>query len=399
MLKQKSSLISFLAFLGVLNVSSIAVAGPFKGVSGTPGTEDIVAFPQEVPGKEYSNYLDRQGHPNQSVLTPGQVVDWDANPLTPDPWGTKNGTNFLNLWNPTTGENPPDPFEIDALANKQDFWGHVLLFSTGETGITGLDTLLDDHILYEKKSGAWGIWAYPDESLGTPVIDQIRPDDVDALEVWAPIDPNVPLEDRVNQGVGQFGFEGVPDANRYSLAGDPLGSSIFNSVGNCLVNTTQIASAINAMDYFGFLLNPEDIDLDALLFYENPVKTYIGPGQSIFANIEFSLAPIDGDRDGKITLDNPNLDLDGGEIFVWNFDDSRAHFLYQGGHLWDTEFSVKGKFGTGSENVNALERVAKTPEPSSIIGLMSLGILAAGSNLKRKLKLSHSTEKEPANVG
>jgi hypothetical protein len=80
MFKQKSSLISFLVFLGVLNITSVAVAGPFKGVSGTPGTEDIVAFPPEVPGKEYSNYLDRQGHPNQLIPTPGQVVDWDANP-------------------------------------------------------------------------------------------------------------------------------------------------------------------------------------------------------------------------------------------------------------------------------------------------------------------------------
>jgi hypothetical protein len=343
-----------------------------------------------VPGKEYSNYLDRQGHPNQLIPTPGQVVDWDANPAVP--WGTQNGTNFLDLWNPISGENPPNPFEIDALANKQDAWGPVLLFSTGETGITGLDTLLDDHILYEKKSGAWGIWAYPDQLLGTSVIDQVRPDDVDALEVWAPIDPTVPLEDRVNQGVGQFGFEGVPDANRYSLAGDPLGCSIFDSVGDCLINTTQIASVINAMDYFGFILNPEDIDLDGLLFYENPVKTHVGPGLSILANIEFSLAPIDGNGDGIITLDNPNLDLDGGEIFVWNFNDPQAYFLYQGGHLWDTEFSVKGKFGTGSENVNALERVG-APEPTSTLSLLSLGILGAGATLKRKLELSHSSDK------
>lgn len=39
------------------------------------------------------------------------------------------------------------------------------------------------------------------------------------------------------------------------------------------------------------------------------------------------------------------------------------------------------------------------PEPTSIISLFSLGILGAGATLKRKLKRSHSTEKEPSNFG
>jgi hypothetical protein len=39
------------------------------------------------------------------------------------------------------------------------------------------------------------------------------------------------------------------------------------------------------------------------------------------------------------------------------------------------------------------------PEPSSILGVLSLGILGAGATLKRKVKRSHSTEKEPSNVG
>ncbi|MFM6062199.1 MAG: PEP-CTERM sorting domain-containing protein [Microcystis panniformis] len=45
------------------------------------------------------------------------------------------------------------------------------------------------------------------------------------------------------------------------------------------------------------------------------------------------------------------------------------------------------------------EAVASVPEPTSIISLFSLGILGAGATLKRKVKRSHSLEKEPSNVG
>jgi hypothetical protein len=41
----------------------------------------------------------------------------------------------------------------------------------------------------------------------------------------------------------------------------------------------------------------------------------------------------------------------------------------------------------------------KTPEPTSTLSLLSLGILGAGATLKRKVKRSHSLEKEPNNVG
>ena len=39
------------------------------------------------------------------------------------------------------------------------------------------------------------------------------------------------------------------------------------------------------------------------------------------------------------------------------------------------------------------------PEPTSTLSLLSLGILGAGATIKRKVKRSHSTEKEPSNVG
>jgi hypothetical protein len=43
--------------------------------------------------------------------------------------------------------------------------------------------------------------------------------------------------------------------------------------------------------------------------------------------------------------------------------------------------------------------IASVPEPTSTLSLLSLGILGAGATLKRKVKRSHSTEKEPSNVG
>ena len=39
------------------------------------------------------------------------------------------------------------------------------------------------------------------------------------------------------------------------------------------------------------------------------------------------------------------------------------------------------------------------PEPSSILGIITLGTLGAASTLKRKLKASQFTEKETTKVG
>ena len=43
--------------------------------------------------------------------------------------------------------------------------------------------------------------------------------------------------------------------------------------------------------------------------------------------------------------------------------------------------------------------IKTTPEHTSTLSLLSLGILGAGATIKRKVKRSHSTEKEPSNVG
>ncbi len=43
--------------------------------------------------------------------------------------------------------------------------------------------------------------------------------------------------------------------------------------------------------------------------------------------------------------------------------------------------------------------IVPTPEPTSTLSLLSLGILGAGVTLKRKVKRAHFIEKEPTNVG
>jgi hypothetical protein len=360
------------------------LAGPFN----SPGpfvnpVVDGVPSPPQVPGKEYSEDPDRNGNPLHTP-NPGQVIAWDGT------GGTTNTSNFLTLWNPTSGTAAPDPFQVDALANREDLLFYdviankvTLVFSTGLLGTVingvyqpGPRTNFDNYIFYERPAGKIGVWATPAE------INQVEPNNVEGLELWAPVqDPTVPLEDRVNSVLLNGPELPVDDANRYSLLGDPLGCSVFKSNGDCLFLKADIAAAITPL-FPGLDITDAKIDLDGLMTWEN--------------DILFSLKPIDGNNDGSITDNNPLLDLDGGEIFVWRFGQA-PQFLNHGGHVWDTVFNVKDtvEFWTGlrpgTENIDALEAVA-TPEPSTFLSLLTLGTLGAASTLKRKLKSSKSDE-------
>ena len=368
--------------LGVTVAPSQVLAGPFN----SPGpfvnpVVDGVPSPPQVPGKEYSEDPDRNGNPLHTS-NPGQVIAWDGT------GGTTNTSNFLTLWNPLSNFAAPDPFQVDALANRKDllFYEVIedlvpLVFSTGLPG--GPRTDYDNYIFYERPNHKVllpfpykeiGVWATPAQ------INQVEPNNVEGLELWAPVqDPTVPLEDRVNIGPLQGPEVPVDDANRYSLVGDPFGCSVFKSNGDCLFLKANIASAITPL-FPGLNITAAKIDLDGLMTWEN--------------DILFSLKPIDGDNDGIITDNDPSKDLDGGEIFVWRFGQA-PQFLNHGGHVWDTAFNVKDtvEFWTGlrpgTENIDALEAVA-VPEPSTFLSLLTLGTLGAGSAIKRKLKPSKS---------
>lgn len=364
--------------LGVTVAPSQVLAGPFNspGPFVDPSGKEV-PFPPQVPGKEYSEDPDRNGNPLHTP-NPGQVIAWDGT------GGTTNTSNFLTLWNPQSGIPAPASFQVDALANRKDllFYEVIydrvpLVFSTGLPG--GPRTDYDNYIFYERPNHKVllpfpykeiGVWATPAQ------INQVEPNNVEGLELWAPVqDPTVPLEDRVNNVLLQGPEVPVDDANRYSLLGDPLGCSVFKSNGDCLFLKADIAAAITPL-FPGLDITDAKIDLDGLMTWEN--------------DILFSLKPIDGNNDGSITDNDPSKDLDGGEIFVWRAT-KPAKFLIHGGHYWNTVFNVKDtvEFWTGlrpgTENIDALEAVA-TPEPSTFLSLLTLGTLGAASTLKRKLK-------------
>jgi len=373
--------------LGVTVAPSQVLAGPFNspGPFVDPSGKEV-PFPPQVPGKEYSEDPDRNGNPLHTS-NPGQVIAWDGT------GGTTNTSNFFGLWNPQSGIAAPDPFQVDALANRKDllFYEVIedsvpLVFSTGLPG--GPRTAFDNYIFYERPNHKVllpfpykeiGVWATPAE------INQVEPNNVEGLELWAPVkDATVPLEQRINSVLLQGPEVPVDDANRYSLFGDPLGCSVFKSNGDCLFLKANIAGAITPL-FPGLDITSAKIDLDGLMTWEN--------------DILFSLKPIDGNNDGIITDNDPSKDLDGGEIFVWRSTESSAKFLIHGGHVWDTVFNVKDtvEFWTGlrpgTENIDALEAVAvHTPEPSTFLSLLTLGTLGAASTLKRKLKSSKSEE-------
>ncbi|GBL16634.1 hypothetical protein MTo_03958 [Microcystis aeruginosa NIES-1211] len=370
--------------LGVTVAPSQVLAGPFNspGPFVDPSGKEV-PFPPQVPGKEYSEDPDRNGNPLHTP-NPGQVIAWDGT------GGTTNTSNFLTLWNPQSGIAAPDPFQVDALANRKDllFYEVIedlvpLVFSTGLPG--GPRTAFDNYIFYERPNHKVllpfpykeiGVWATPAQ------INQVEPNNVEGLELWAPVqDPTVPLEDRVNSVLLNGPELPVDDANRYSLLGDPLGCSVFKSNGDCLFLKADIAAAITPL-FPGLDITDAKIDLDGLMTWEN--------------DILFSLKPIDGDNDAIITDNDPSKDLDGGEIFVWLSTEPSAKFLIHGGHVWDTAFNVKDtvEFWTGlevNENIDALEAVA-VPEPSTFLSLLTLGTLGAASTLKRKLKSSKTSE-------
>ena len=370
--------------LGVTVAPSQVLAGPFNspGPFVDPSGKEV-PFPPQVPGKEYSEDPDRNGNPLHTP-NPGQVIAWDGT------GGTTNTSNFFGLWNPQSGTAAPNSFQVDALANKKDLLfyeviedGVTLVFSTGLPG--GPRTDYDNYIFYERPNHKVllpfpykeiGVWATPAQ------INQVEPNNVEGLELWAPVqDPTVPLEDRVNNVLLQGPEVPVDDANRYSLLGDPLGCSVFKSNGDCLFLKADIAAAITPL-FPGLDITDAKIDLDGLMTWEN--------------DILFSLKPIDGNNDGSITDNDPSKDLDGGEIFVWRAT-KPAKFLIHGGHYWNTVFNVKDtvEFWTGlrpgTENIDALEAVA-TPEPSTFLSLLTLGTLGAASTLKRKLKSSKTSE-------
>lgn len=296
-------------------LSSVSVqAGPYvvQGPFVTPVPGAGIPGPRNVPGKEYSNLSDRNAYPDHA-LSPLQVIRWDG------AGGTANGYNY-------GGTMPLPGPEVDALANTRDALfqsvinnSSALLFSVeGDT-----DSLGNAHqvpVYSESISGVGQVWATPLE-VDQAYVPGNTDYDLDGLEVW--------------------GSELQSDSDRFSLAGDVGGVSVWNydpntNTSTAFVTTLQIATAIGRPDL------AVGIDLDALMSWDDQLL--------------FSIRPIDV--------------FDGGEIWYWD-GINPATFLVHGGHVWDTAFNVTALYG--SENVDALEAVS-VPEPSTL-ALVVVGLL------------------------
>lgn len=212
-MKGQTARLALIALAGMVVLglcAQTASAGPYipRGPFVVPLPGLAIPTPTQVPGKEYTDFADKDGI--VGAPAPGQAILWDG------AGGVKNGALY-----------PVD--EVDALANLGDALfdsvianTSALLFSVGGSG----------SIFYETVLGAIGVWAAP------PAIDQHGVTDVDALEVWGP--------------------EGAVDANRYSALGDPGGCAVAALGGGCVVTTAVLAA----------FLGVSHPDLDGLMMQE-----------------------------------------------------------------------------------------------------------------------------------
>jgi hypothetical protein len=353
----------FLACLAVLLLSATLAAhagsykpqGPF--VPGVPGS--IIPGPKNVPGKEYSDHLDKDGR--TGAPDPEQNIAWDGVGGVAD---TFDYTGSRILVDGTIDE-------VDALANRGDLLFNAVIANTSAL-LFSVDH--DPRIHYESIGGGFGVWANPSS------IDQHGVVDLDGLEVWGP-EPDAPPGSVTT----------TDDANRYSLEKprgydpplnqmDPLGVAVWNydainHISNPWWKQSELAIAIAplappetvSVDYI-----EENFNLDGMMNYD----------------VSFDDVPLPGDRI-MFTID-PILDpagsviFDGGEIFTYTRGAASAAFLTHGGHQWNTAFQVQATFGLVSENVNALEAASTVPEPGSML-LLGFGLVGlAGFTLRKK---------------
>ena len=337
--------VSAMALLAPLGASAgpYVPQGPF--VIPLPPCGECVPPPPRVPGKEYSNHLDRRGF----LVDPGDP----GAPHSPDPeqniaWDGIGGTaDTFDYSLSRANQGDTVDREVDALANQRDVLYREVVANRTPLAFS---TDLDPKIWYETVSGSSGIWA------PALAVDQRSPDDVDGLEVWGR-EPEAPVDAPTASD----------DANRYSLEFDPAipgGARIsvwhydptFH-VSTPYLTAAAIAGAIGRTD-----LAPQ-IDLDAMMNLDESGEADTADAGD---RILFSIDPIDV--------------FDGGEIWEWTVGGPPAAFLSHGGHLWDTAFPVMATFGTATENINALEAI---PEPGSLV-LMLLGAACMLGSRRRR---------------
>ena len=350
--------------------------------------------PADVPGKVYSNDVDKDASGNPD---PGKVVGWKGDGKTVwdtidyhfDSGGTSSGSGGLG-------------FETDALANirgkyffdldgtrpavqnpQDQLWYHdtVSLVVSLHKDPNCTDTSGYQNNIYASRSsfrgGAaekWADWSTNINATPGALTD------LDGLEFYGPD----------NQ---------TSDANMYSRQGDPDtdGSgrvSAFRFHPNLVdpktglpglsvpyLRTQVLLDAVIKDDgthpVWGTTpgaFNPDNFDVDAMMIWDAANDDVFGPDDEIL----FSVRPIDGL-------------FDGGEIWLYKYGDTSAKFLTQGldehgnPRVWNTANDVSEFFfgdDLHGENIDAIEALA--PEPSSLILLLVGGLTGTAFVVRRR---------------
>jgi hypothetical protein len=339
-----------LAWVGAPGMASslpyTACGGAGRPICTGPGAGPVIPTAPRVPGKEHNTAADRSmgNMPPLCGPNPGQDVAWDGIGGTEDSFDYEAG----------------DVADTDAMANRTDaLYGAVI----SDTAALVFSVDGDPDLTVEPTGAAGGSAAGATWAVGTVDIegDAACPAaDIDGVEVWGP-DPQ----------------PGSDDGNRFSRVGDPFDSALPPSGGRTsvyahagavpLCATAALAASMGAL----LAATPTqtadlaaNLDLDALMTAGPDPEQSDGDAPSPGTAppmMMWSVRPITVAADGG----SPAITLDGGEIFVGDCLGTPAAFLTHGGHLWDTAFPVATTFGLGSENVNALEAVARPlPVPS-----------------------------------
>jgi hypothetical protein len=322
---------------------------PQSPVDPGPTEEGYVPFtPTQVPGKEYSDYTDKNA---DGTANPGAIVHWTGTGAATNSFDFQKGSGLVRI--------NELPFEVDALANIRDMYTLDVVADR----IALLVSFTGSSSIYYSRSSCYhgptrtSVWALPGMINSTPGALA----DLDALEVYGPEEADDACMFSRQDDLGAA--DGVSIYRYHPEADASLPYLLTSVLRNAVVNDSN--EHINWSQH-----DPAAFDVDALMVWDNGDDDVFDESTIInrFGNPEvrkdviiFSVRAISGL-------------FDGGEIWTYQYGDDKAQFLRNGrvgGEqiTWNTAFNVKQYFGVNSEDIDALEAL---PEPATV-GLLALG--------------------------
>ncbi len=170
------------------------------------------------------------------------------------------------------------------------------------------------------------------------------------------------------------------------------GQVVFSDVGWETFNSIGQATLFSGTDWTYTFFS--DTDGIFTLDYDIPVSTDTTDGFGL-NGFNFNWSGFEGgeflslNSSGTLTRT-----ITAGDTFTVNIKNQANIFFGGGGNLLTWKAFMDGIFTWNIQTTT----VPTVPEPSTILGLLTLGTLGAASTLKRKLKPSQSTEKETTKV-